>query len=160
MMLSKECKKEVFMADKFLGKWEPFRDMLNFRADMDRFYKSFFGGAPEDQEGFWAPVVDIEEDKDNFIVKAEIPGVKKEDIKVTVRDNILAISGERSSEREEKDKTFHRIERSYGKFSRTIALPATVDADKIKASYTDGILQIILPKPESAKPKQIDIEIK
>lgn len=151
---------EVHMADKFLDKWEPFRDMLNLRADMDRFYKSFFGGVPEDQEGYWAPVVDIEEDKDNYIVKAEIPGVKKEDIKVTVRDNLLVVSGERSCEKEVKDRTYHRIERSYGKFSRTIALPAAVDPDKIKASYTDGILHITLPKPESSKPKQIDVEIK
>lgn len=148
------------MADKYLDKWEPFRDMLNLRADMDRFYKSFFGGMPDEQEGHWAPVVDIEEDKDNFIVKAEIPGVKKGDIKVAVRDNVLAITGERSYEKEVKEKTYHRIERSYGKFSRTIALPAAVDSDKIKASYTDGILHITLPKPESAKPTQIDVEVK
>jgi HSP20 family protein len=134
--------------------------MMNLRADMDRFYKSFFGGSPDEQEGFWAPVVDIIEDKENYIVKAEIPGMKKEDIKVTVRDNIIAISGERSSETEEKDKTYHRIERSYGRFSRTIALPSAVDAAKIKASYKDGVLQVTLPKPESAKPRQVDVEIK
>jgi HSP20 family protein len=148
------------MADKYPGKWEPFRDMMNLRADMDRFYKNFFGGFPDEHDGFWAPVVDIVEDKDSYIVKAEIPGMKKEDIKVTVRDNILTISGERSSETEEKEKTYHRIERSYGRFSRTIALPSTVDASKIKAAYKDGVLQITLPKPESAKPKQIDVEIK
>jgi len=148
------------MAEKYPGKWEPFRDMLNLRADMDRFYKSFFGGLPDEQEGFWAPVVDIVEDKDNYIVKAEIPGMKKEDIKVTVRDNILAISGERSSETGEKDKTYHRIERSYGKFSRTIALPSAVDQSKIKAAYKDGVLHITLPKPESVKPKHVDVEIK
>lgn len=148
------------MGDKHLEKWEPFRDMLNLRADMDRFYKSFFGGLPDEHDGFWAPVVDIIEDKDNYIVKAEIPGMKKEDIKVTVRDNILAISGERSSETEEKEKTYHRIERSYGRFSRTIALPSAVDAAKIKAAYKDGVLHITLPKPDSAKPQQIDVEIK
>jgi HSP20 family protein len=86
--------------------------------------------------------------------------VKKEAIKVTVRDNLLVVSGERSCEKEVKDRTYHRIERSYGKFSRTIALPAAVDPDKIRASYTDGILHIMLPKPESSKPKQIDVEIK
>ncbi|HEC79295.1 MAG TPA: Hsp20/alpha crystallin family protein [candidate division WOR-3 bacterium] len=148
------------MADKFLDKWEPFRDMLNLRADMDRFFKSFFSGFPEEKEGFWSPVIDIEEDNENYIVKAELPGMKKEDIKVTVRDNVLSISGERKQEKETKDKTFHRIERSYGKFSRTISLPSTVDSNKIKATYKDGVLNITLPKLEEEKPRQIDVEIK
>jgi HSP20 family protein len=148
------------MADKFLNKWEPFRDMLNLRTDMDRLFKTFFGGVPEEREGFWAPVIDIEEDNENIMVKAELPGIKKDDIKVTVRDNMLSVSGERKQEKETKEKTFHRIERSYGKFSRTITLPTAVDADRIKATYKDGILNITLPKPESIKPKQIDVEIK
>jgi HSP20 family protein len=148
------------MADKFLNKWEPFRDMLNLRADMDRFFKSFFSSLPEDKEGLWAPIIDIEEDNENYIVRAEIPGMKKEEIKVTVRDNLLTVSGERKHEKEVKEKTYHRIERSYGKFKRTITLPSAVDADKIKASYKDGVLNITLPKPESVKPKQIEVEIK
>lgn len=150
---------EVLMADK-LNRWGPFRDMLNLRADMDRFFKSFFSSYPEEREGFWAPVVDIEEDKDAFIVKAEVPGIRKEDIKVTVRDNMLSIIGERKHEEETKEKTYHRIERAYGRFSRTISLPAAVDASKIKAAYKDGILTITLSKPESAKQKQIDVEVK
>jgi len=148
------------MADKFLSKWEPFRDMLSLRADMDRLFKSLFGEVPEEREGFWAPVMDIEEDNDNIMVKAEIPGMKKEDIKVSVRNNVLMISGERKQEKEIKNKTYHRIERYYGKFSRTIALPSEVETDKIKASYKDGVLMVILPKPESKKPQQIDVEIK
>ena len=148
------------MADKYLDKWEPFRDMLNLRADMDRLFKTFFTGFGEEHEGIWAPVIDIEEDKDNILVKAEIPGLKKDEIKVTVRDNMLSISGERRQDQEVKDRVFHRIERSYGKFSRRISLPVAVDADKIKANYKDGILHITLPKPESVKPKQIDVEIK
>ncbi|UCC11499.1 MAG: Hsp20/alpha crystallin family protein [candidate division WOR-3 bacterium] len=148
------------MADKYPGKWEPFRDMVNLRADMDRLFKTFFTGYPEEYEGIWAPVIDIEEDKDNILVKAEIPGLKKEEIKVTVRDNVLSISGERKQEQETKDRLYHRIERSYGKFSRRISLPVAVDADNIKANYKDGILYITLPKPESVKPKQIEVEIK
>ncbi len=148
------------MADKYLNKWEPFRDMLNLRADMDRLFNSFFGGFPEDREGLWAPLIDIEEDNENIMVKAELPGMDKNEIKVTVRDNMLVISGERKQEKEAKDKTYHRIERSYGQFSRTITLPAVVNADKIKASYKDGVLSITLPKPEVMKPKQIDVEIK
>jgi HSP20 family protein len=147
------------MADKFLGKWEPFRDMLNLRADMDKIFKSFFSGFPEEREGYWAPIIDIEEDKDNIIVKVEIPGMKKDDMKVAVHGKILSVSGERKQESEVRDKTYHRIERAYGKFSRAITLPSEVDADKIKASYKDGLLRINLPKLESVKPRQIDVEI-
>lgn len=148
------------MADKFLSRWEPFRDMISLRADMDRLFKSLFGEIPEEREGFWAPVMDIEEDNDNVMVRAEIPGMNKEDIKVSVRNNVLTISGERKQEKEMKTKTYHRVERSYGKFSRTITLPSEVETDKIKASYKDGVLMVTLPKPESKKPKQIDVEIK
>lgn len=159
LVLLKIARKEVNMADKYLGRWEPFRDMLNLRADMDKVFSSFFGGFIEEREGFWAPVIDIEEDRDSIIVEAEIPGMKKEDIKVAVHGNILSITGERKQEGETKNKTFHRIERAYGKFSRTITLPADVDADKVKASYKDGILKIKLSKPETGKLKQIDVEI-
>lgn len=148
------------MADKFLSRWEPFRDMLSLRADMDRLFSSLFGRVSEEREGFWAPVVDIEEDNDNIMVRAEIPGMKRDDIKVTVHGNVLTISGERKQETETKNKTFHRIERYYGKFSRTITLPADVEPDKVKASYKDGVLNINLPKPEAVKPKHIEVEIK
>jgi len=148
------------MADKYMSRWEPFRDMLSLRADMDRLFSSLFGGAYEEREGMWAPIVDIEEDNDSIMVKAEIPGMKKEDIKVSVQSNILTITGERNRESETKSKTFHRVERSYGKFSRMITLPTDVDSDKVKANYKDGILSITLPKPEAVKPKHIDVEIK
>jgi HSP20 family protein len=148
------------MADRYLSKWEPFRDLVSLRTDMDRLFNTFFGGLTEEREGFWSPVLDIEENNGNLMVKAEIPGMTKDDIKVTVRDNMLSITGERKQEKETKDKTFHRIERCYGKFSRVITLPTEVEADNIKATYKDGILNVTLPKSESAKPKQIDVEVK
>ncbi len=148
------------MTHRYLTKWEPFSDLVSLRDDMDRLFETFFGQHPEDREGFWAPILDIEESNGNIVVKAEIPGMEKDEIKVSVRNNMLSISGERKQEIETKDKTFHRIERSYGKFSRTITLPSEVDADKIKAAYKDGVLNITLPKPESMKPKQIEVEIK
>ncbi|NOR17694.1 Hsp20 family protein [candidate division WOR-3 bacterium] len=148
------------MTHRYLTKWEPFSDLVSLRDDMDRFFETFFGQHPEDREGFWTPILDIEESNGNIVVKAEIPGMEKDEIKVSVRNNMLSISGERKQEIETKDKTFHRIERSYGKFSRIITLPSEVDADKIKAAYKDGVLNIILPKPESMKPKQIEVEIK
>ena len=148
------------MADKHLKRWDPFRELVSLRDDMDRLFSSFFGRQREEMEGFWSPIVDIEENNENFLVKAEIPGLKKEDIKISVRGNLLSVSGERKHESETKGKTFHRIERSYGKFSRTITLPSDVESDKVKATYKDGILTISLPKPESLKQKEIEVEIK
>jgi len=147
------------MAGKYLSKWEPFRDLLSLRTDFDRLFNTFFGRWPESVEEFWAPAVDIAESDGHIEVKAELPGMKKDEIKVTVQDNTLYITGERKQEKETKDKTFHRIERSYGKFCRTVALPSEVEVDKVKASYKDGILNIILPKPESVKPKDIEVEV-
>jgi HSP20 family protein len=148
------------MANQPIKKWEPFKELVTLRDDMDRFFNSFFGRSLDSgYDGVWAPVIDIEEDRDNFIVKAELPGMKKEDIKISVRSNILALAGERKYDHEEKTKTFHRIERAYGKFVRTITLPSEVDGDKVKANYQDGILTIILPKPETMKPKEVEIEI-
>lgn len=147
------------MFDKKLPKWNPFRELVNLREDMDRFLNTFFGRHQEETEGFWAPVIDIEEDNDNFTVKAELPGIKKDDIKISVRGNLLSIAGERKQESKVKNRTFHRIERSYGNFMRTITLPSEVNADNVKATYKDGILIITLPKPESMKPKEISIEI-
>lgn len=148
------------MAERYLSKWEPFRDLVSLRTDMDRLFNTFFGGPAEEREGLWSPVLDIEENNGNLMVRAEIPGMTKDDIKVTVRDNMLSITGERKQEEETKDKTFHRIERCYGKFSRIITLPTEVESDKIKATYKDGVLNITLPKSESAKPKQIDVEVR
>ena len=148
------------MAEKYLSKCEPFRDLVCLGIDVDRFFNTFFGRWQLESEGFWAPVLDIAENDGNIEVKAKIPGLKNEEIKVSVRDNMISISGERKQETETKDKTFHRIERSYGKFSRVMTLPAEVDADKVKVTYKDGILNIVLPKPEVMKPKQMKVEVK
>jgi len=148
------------MKERNLIRWEPFRDLVSLRDDFDRLLENFFGRGPIEKEEFWAPVMDVVESNGNIEVKAELPGMKKEDIKVTVKDNILSVSGERKQEKETKDKTFHRIERYYGKFCRSIELPSEVDSDKVKATYKDGVLNITLPKPESAKPKQIEVEVK
>lgn len=146
--------------NKNIARWEPFRDLVSLRSDFDRLFESFFGGMPAVQENLWAPVVDIVENNGNIEVKAEVPGMNKEDIKVTVKDNILSLSGERKQEKETKEKTFRRIERYYGSFCRDIQLPETVEADKVKATYKDGVLSIVLPKPLSAQPKKIDVDVK
>uniref|UniRef100_A0A7V0Z7I6 Hsp20/alpha crystallin family protein n=1 Tax=candidate division WOR-3 bacterium TaxID=2052148 RepID=A0A7V0Z7I6_UNCW3 len=149
------------MSDKLIKRWDPFRELMSLREDMDRLFNAFFGKpVAEESEGVWIPVIDIEEDNENFIVSAELPGLRKEDVKISVRGNLLTISGERKQESETKNKTYHRVERMYGKFSRTISLPSDVDVNKIKAVYKDGVLHITLPKPETMKPKEIEVEIK
>jgi HSP20 family protein len=107
----------------------------------------------------WTPTVDITETEGEYAIKAELPEVKKEDVKVTVEDGVLTIQGERKQEKEEKGKKYHRIERSYGRFVRSFTLPDTVDEGKVRAEYADGVLHLHLPKSEKAKPKQIDVKI-
>ncbi len=106
----------------------------------------------------WTPSTDIIENKDNFVVHIELPGVKKEDVKITLQQNVLTISGEKKQESEAKEQDFHRVERSYGKFMRSFRLSSLVKGDAIDANYKDGILTIKLPKAEEAKPKEIEIK--
>jgi len=107
----------------------------------------------------WAPSVDISETEGEYQIKAEIPDVKKEDVKVTLEDGVLTIQGERKHEKEEKGKRFHRIERSYGNFVRTFSLPDVIDEEKVKADFKDGVLNLHLPKSEKAKPKAIEVKV-
>jgi HSP20 family protein len=105
----------------------------------------------------WTPGIDLYEDKDNLYLKAELPGMKREEIEVSLHEGMLSISGERKSESKEQGAEVHRAERFFGRFQRTVTLPASVSPDKVKAQYKDGILTITLPKTEEAKPKQIDV---
>jgi HSP20 family protein len=107
----------------------------------------------------WTPLVDISEDANEYLVKAELPELKKEEVKVSVENGELTISGERKSEKEEKGKKFHRIERSYGSFLRSFTLPESVNAEKVSAEFKDGVLSVHLPKDERAKPKSIEVKV-
>ncbi len=144
-----------------LGRWEPLADMAEIHRDMDRAFGEFFGWTPFSMvaaEGAWSPLVDIHETKDGILVKAELPGVKQEDIQVSIVGDTLTLKGERKRETEVKEDQYHRIERSYGAFQRSLVLPSVVDSTGVKATYRDGVLQILLPKKEEAKPKEIKIE--
>jgi HSP20 family protein len=110
-------------------------------------------------DGLFAPAIDVAEEKDNYVVKAELPGLSKDDVSVTLEDNYLTIRGEKKPESEDKGANYHHKERTYGSFSRTIGLPTTVDAQKISAQFKDGVLQVTLPKSEAAKPKQIEVKV-
>jgi len=109
---------------------------------------------------YFAPAVDIAEQENEYVVKVELPGVAKEDVKISVESNTLTIKGEKKQEKEEKNKNFHRVERSYGSFQRSFTLPATVKNDKIDALFNNGILTITMPKSEEAKPKQIEVKVR
>jgi HSP20 family protein len=115
-------------------------------------------GDEEITQGAWAPPVDIYETAESIVLEAELPGMTKDDIVVEVKDNTLTLKGEKKFEREVKEENYHRVERSYGAFQRAFTLPLTVQQDKVKAKFKDGILEITLPKMEEAKPKQIKVE--
>ena len=107
----------------------------------------------------WAPLVDITEDDKEYLIKVELPEIKKEDVKVTVENGTLTISGERKFEKEEKDKKYHRVERAYGSFVRSFVLPEGTDGSKVSAEFRDGVLKLHLPKSEQAKPKSIEVKV-
>lgn len=142
--------------------WPSFGRLSDLREEIDRLFDlplAVAGGASPWMSG-WAPALDVYEDKDQFVVKAELPGMKKEDIEVSFHNGSLTISGERKSERESKDAGLYRSERYFGRFQRTVDLPAAVADDKVKAEYRDGVLSVTLPKAEEAKPKQISVSVK
>jgi len=145
-----------------ITRWKPFRDVVSVQDEMNRLFEDIFGHRPARvhcTNGDWNPSVDVIEDQDSVVVKAEMPGMKKDDVKISVQDNVLTLKGEKKQEKEEKEADCHRIERSYGSFCRSFQLPTAVRTDKIKASYKDGVLSITLPKTEEVKPKEIPISI-
>lgn len=140
-------------------------DILNMQREINRMFDSFFRGNQEDEgqsllPSAWTPATDIAEHDNEFVVRLELPGVKKEDVKITMRENVLTIQGEKKAEKEARGEGHHRMERVYGSFQRSFTLPTTVKADKIDAEYKDGVLHITLPKAEEAKPKQIEVKVK
>jgi HSP20 family protein len=144
-----------------LIKWNPTRDLFNLRHNMHSLMDDFFYPRRRSfgDEGLWNwnPAVDIYEDANSIEVKAEIPGMDKEGITVDVKDRILTLKGERSEDKEVNEDNYYRKERTYGRFERAFTLPADVKADDIKAEYKDGVLKVIVPKPEVQKPKQITV---
>ncbi|MCF6157147.1 MAG: Hsp20/alpha crystallin family protein [wastewater metagenome] len=142
-----------------LIKWSP--TISSLQEEMNRMFDRFFRGWDLSEFGIetgtWIPI-DLSETADKIIMKAEIPGIDPKEIDISIRDNTLLIKGEKREEKEEKGKTFYRVERRYGNFARSIDLPASVDMDKITAEYKNGVLEITLQKKEEVKPKQISIK--
>jgi HSP20 family protein len=145
-----------------LVRWNPFRELEDMQSRLNRLFgDTTFPRMGEAGMSFsaWSPAVDVQETDNEYVIKADLPDVKKEDVKVELLDGTLTIEGERQQEKEEKGKKFHKIEREYGKFLRRFAMPSEVDASKVQAEFKNGVLNVHLPKSSTAKPKAIDVKV-
>lgn len=142
-----------------LVRWQP-RRLFDFPTDLDRFFEGFWtdSGNGNRRASVWNPAMDVSESEDEVVVHVELPGLKKDEIRVSVNRNVLSIEGEKTQASEDKEARYHRTERVYGSFKRSFTLPPGVDAEKISAAYKDGVLTLSLPKAETAKPKAIEIK--
>jgi HSP20 family protein len=144
-----------------LVRWDPFRDLLSIQDELNRLFGRTYGGQEPSlgrTGGSWVPPMDIYETAETLVAKMELPGIEPGDVDVSVEDSALTVSGKREISSETKEESFHRIERRYGSFSRTIALPATVDTAKVDATFDKGVLTIEFHKSERAKPKRISVK--
>ena len=138
-------------------------DILGIQRGINRMFEGFFRDGTGDNEFIasrWNPAVDIAEKDSEYIVKMELPGLSKEDVKITTQENILTISGEKKEEKESKGSRYHRVERTYGSFQRSFTLPTIVKSEKIEATFKDGMLTINIPKAEEARPKLVEVKVK
>lgn len=146
-----------------LIKWDPFRELEDVSNRLNRIFGQSPARTEADNEMLsladWMPSVDISETETNYLIKGEIPGVKKENVKITIQDGMLTIQGERKQEKEEKGKKFHRVECCYGSFMRSFRVPDDADENKVKAEFKDGMINITLPKSEKAKAKAINVAV-
>ena len=143
-----------------LIRWEPAREIQT----MNRLFNTFFDSASVSNGGQavarrWIPAMDVVETDDNFVLRADLPGLSEQDVNIEVEDNVLRISGERTAAHEQKGKGYYRVERSWGAFSRSLTLPEGVDAEAVKASFNNGVLEVQIPKPEQQKPRKVQITV-
>lgn len=149
-----------------LVKWNPARELMSIEKEFNKLFNSFsnkFGisneGENEMENAVWAPLTDISEDNDNYYLNLDVPGVDKNDVKISYSNGNLVIKGERKDEKETKKSEYHRIERSFGKFFRSFTLPEKIKEDKIEAKFKDGALSIVIPKADEVKPREIEVKI-
>jgi HSP20 family protein len=143
-----------------ITRWDPFQDVLSLREAMNQLMEESFVRPTTAQGGKnFVPALDLSETAEGYLVEAALPGVKPEDVEVTVENNVLTIKGETRQEVDEQKRNFHRIERRFGSFQRTVGLPTTVKADAIQASLTNGVLRLEIPKAEEVKPRKISVNV-
>lgn len=140
--------------------YDPFRELRSLQDEVNRLFTSSFsrGGENELMRGAWSPSVDIFENKDQIVLEAELPGMKPEDVNISIENNVLTINGERKFEKKDENDNFHRVERSYGSFTRSFTLPPTVSSENVDAVFENGLLRLTLAKREEAKPRRIEIK--
>lgn len=148
-------------------RWNPGRELMAFPSDfleMEHKFNRMFGNLFQDfgihDRSLWNPAVDVEEKDQEYVVRVELPGITKDDVQITARENTLTIRGEKKQASEKKDSNYYRSERSYGSFERSFALPGGLKIDRIDASFKDGILEVTVPKAEEAKPKSIEVKVR
>src|SRR5215213_559415 len=134
-------------------RWDPTREVDSLQSEMNRLFDTFFGGRPANGAlRRWIPPMDLVETDDHLVLRADLPGLDREDIEIEVKDNVLTISGERKTEHEAKNEGFHRVERAFGRFSRSLDLPRGISAEEVDATFDRGVLEVRIPKPEERKP--------
>lgn len=146
-----------------LVRWDPARELDAFQSDMNRLFDSFFGRREGPSAGDygsrrWIPAMDLVETEDHLVLRADLPGVDRDDISIEAKDGVLTVAGERKAQHEEKREGFHRVERSFGRFSRSLELPKGIEAENIEASFERGVLEVRMPKPAERKPTRIEIQ--
>lgn len=143
-------------------RWDPARELDAFQSDMNRLFDSFFGrreGTGSDYASRrWVPAMDLVETDEDLVLRGDLPGVDRDDIEIEVKDGVLTVSGERKAQHEDKREGYHRVERSFGHFSRSLELPKGVEAESVRASFDKGVLEVRMPKPAERKPTRIEIE--
>jgi HSP20 family protein len=141
-----------------LVRWDPLQELVAMSHRLNRTINDPYTPRTEDSFGAWVPPVDIYERQDHLVIRVEVPGVQKEDMDVRIENGVLTLHGERKEEKEVKEENAHLMERVYGRFTRSFSLPTTVDAAKVTATYRDGVLEVTVPKVETAKPKKVEIK--
>jgi HSP20 family protein len=144
-------------------RWEPLRELSSLQNEMNRLFNTVFDApAPPGNGGAmrrWVPAMDLVETDESFILRGDLPGMTQEDVEIELEDNVLTVSGERKAEHEAKQEGYHRVERAFGSFSRSLTLPKGIDADAVTANFENGVLEIRIPKPEERKPRRIAIAV-
>jgi HSP20 family protein len=144
-------------------RWEPLRELSSLQNEMNRLFNTAFDAPTTPGNGAamrrWVPAMDLLETADHFVLRADLPGLTQDDVKIELEDSTLTVSGERKSEHEDKQEGYYRVERAFGSFSRSLTLPKGIDADAVTASFDNGVLEIRVPKPEERKPRRISIAV-
>jgi HSP20 family protein len=141
-----------------LVRWDPIGELDSLQGDMNRLFDRFFEGrTPNGMSRRWIPAMDLVETDDHLVLRGDLPGMTEDDIDIEIKDSVLTVSGERKAEHEDKGEGYHRVERAFGRFSRSLSLPQGIDPDKVEAQFDKGVLEVRIPKPAEAKPTRVEI---